>query len=84
MLDFVEIGIYREFWNNVNIIECVINLFLKFFCFVLIYYLEIRICNVECINVLNVLENVILINFVINFIIFFCFYNRGMFVCKLV
>lgn len=80
MLNLMEIGIYGYFWINVSIIECVINLFFKFFCFVVVYILEIKICNVECIDVDKFLEKLIFVSFEMNIIVFFCVYNKGMFV----
>lgn len=78
MSNLAEIGTYRESWNNVNITECAINSFSKFFCFAAAYYPETRICNADCTNVENVPENVTLVNSVINSTVLLRSYNKGM------
>lgn len=66
MSDHVEKGTWRESWNNVNITECAINSFSKFFCFVATYFPETEICITECAFVENAPENVTLVNSVVN------------------
>ena len=77
MYEVVEKGSRRHSYNCSSAEECAITVFSTLMCYAATYYPELELCEADCTDMDNILENVTLVTTTINATVILRTYNKG-------